>query len=488
MSDAITDIPPPRRGLAWLAWIVILGAVVFEIAGQYIAPQEVEPAGKERAAEMIVEEQGRNLVGLPQLNPMWKTDPRSQRDSLDTGPLEQRFRFIILTGESDGPGAALEELADLDKRMETNGIRPTEDQQRERDILERLYRNYKDDQLDAPSVSADERKFLIEKLGWTGRLALAPAGGPNPDERDALLRSARQAVLAQLVFVVSLLLLGAVGLLGLILLIVLLATGTVRAHFRVAGRHGAIYAEAFAVWILLFLAMHYVMNYAVDHNLIPRQVPRFALNILPSVLEAVVALSWPVLRGIPWRQVRQDVGLTFGRRAWLEPLFGFIGYIITLPLLGLGALLVVLTINVRHRMSGVAPQDNFAPSDLPAHPITEILARPDMWIRVQIFLLACIMAPLVEEVLFRGLLFRHLREATNRFLGRAGSFLLSATVVSFVFAAIHPQGVLGVPALMALAFGFALLREWRGSLIPSIMAHGINNSIVLAVNLLTLPT
>ena len=87
--------------------------------------------------------------------------------------------------------------------------------------------------------------------------------------------------------------------------------------------------------------------------------------------------------------------------------------------------------------------------------------------------------------MFRGLLYRHLREK-SRFLGRPGSFLVSATAVSFVFAAIHPQGVLALPALMALAFAFALLREWRGSLVPAMLAHGINNGIVLALNLLTL--
>src|SRR5262249_22522242 len=137
-----------------------------------------------------------------------------------------------------------------------------------------------------------------------------------------------------------------------------------------------------------------------------------------------------------WRQVRQDVGLIFGWRAGLEPIFGFIGYVVCLPFLGLGVILVVVTLNLRRGLSGVAPQDNFSPPDLPAHPVTEILAHSDTWIRLQIFLLACVLAPIVEEVLFRGLLYRHLREATDRFLGRAGSFLVSALVVSFVFAAI----------------------------------------------------
>ena len=58
--------------------------------------------------------------------------------------------------------------------------------------------------------------------------------------------------------------------------------------------------------------------------------------------------------------------------------------------------------------------------------------------------------------------------------------LCTATLVSFVFAVIHPQGLEAVPPLMALAFTFCLVREWRGSLVPSMIAHGINNTVVLS--------
>ena len=76
--------------------------------------------------------------------------------------------------------------------------------------------------------------------------------------------------------------------------------------------------------------------------------------------------------------------------------------------------------------------------------------------------------------MFRGFLYRHMRQATSR-----GGFLLSvlcsAFVVSFVFAVIHPQGLLFVPALMAIALSLTLTREWRESLIASIVHHGLHN-------------
>ena len=32
---------------------------------------------------------------------------------------------------------------------------------------------------------------------------------------------------------------------------------------------------------------------------------------------------------------------------------------------------------------------------------------------------------------------------------------------------------------MSLAYSFILLREWRGTLIPSMVAHGVSNGIVM---------
>jgi membrane protease YdiL (CAAX protease family) len=104
---------------------------------------------------------------------------------------------------------------------------------------------------------------------------------------------------------------------------------------------------------------------------------------------------------------------------------------------------------------------------------------------LQIFFLASIVAPIVEETMFRGVLYRHLREAT-RWLDPVASILISALVSSFIFAVIHPQGVLYVPVLMALALGFVLAQEWRGTLLPGIVGHGLNNGLVLLISIVML--
>jgi membrane protease YdiL (CAAX protease family) len=86
----------------------------------------------------------------------------------------------------------------------------------------------------------------------------------------------------------------------------------------------------------------------------------------------------------------------------------------------------------------------------------------------------------MEETMFRGVLHRHLRDATSRF-GYALSVLTSGLIVSFLFAVIHPQGWIATPVLMALAMTFTLAREWRGTLLPAMLAHGINNLLATCV-------
>ena len=97
-----------------------------------------------------------------------------------------------------------------------------------------------------------------------------------------------------------------------------------------------------------------------------------------------------------------------------------------------------------------------------------------------VVVLACVAAPIVEEIMFRGLLYRYLREASLQ-RGLFSSALISALVSSFLFAVIHPQGLAAVPILMGLAGGFCLVREWRASLLSSMVAHGLNNYIALSM-------
>ncbi len=63
---------------------------------------------------------------------------------------------------------------------------------------------------------------------------------------------------------------------------------------------------------------------------------------------------------------------------------------------------------------------------------------------------------------------------------------VSAGFNALIFAIIHPQGLIAVPALAAIGFNFSLVREWRDSLIASMTMHAAHNSIVLGLSILVL--
>jgi membrane protease YdiL (CAAX protease family) len=83
--------------------------------------------------------------------------------------------------------------------------------------------------------------------------------------------------------------------------------------------------------------------------------------------------------------------------------------------------------------------------------------------------------------MFRGVLYRYLREFSRRF-GLILSLMFSMLVSSFLFAAIHPQGLSFIPVLGALAVAFCIGREWRGSLVAPMFAHGLSNGVVMTFN------
>ena len=97
-----------------------------------------------------------------------------------------------------------------------------------------------------------------------------------------------------------------------------------------------------------------------------------------------------------------------------------------------------------------------------------------------IFFIASVLAPLTEEIMFRGVLYRTLRDGSRR-SSRVVSILFAALISSLIFAAIHPQGIVGIPVLTILAFGFCLVRQWRGSLIACITMHAIHNGLTMSL-------
>ena len=90
-----------------------------------------------------------------------------------------------------------------------------------------------------------------------------------------------------------------------------------------------------------------------------------------------------------------------------------------------------------------------------------------------VFLIA-VMAPLGEELFFRGMVFSGFRQRL--------SFWPAALVAGLVFGSVHaPSGLSTVVPLAALGFVFCWLYERTGSLWPAVIAHALNNGLALAL-------
>jgi membrane protease YdiL (CAAX protease family) len=88
--------------------------------------------------------------------------------------------------------------------------------------------------------------------------------------------------------------------------------------------------------------------------------------------------------------------------------------------------------------------------------------------------LTCVVAPISEEILFRGFIFTALRSWRGMFP--------AAVITGVLFGAVHAGSapVLDLVPLAVLGFGLCLLYRYSGSLYPCIAAHSLNNSIAFA--------
>jgi membrane protease YdiL (CAAX protease family) len=156
-----------------------------------------------------------------------------------------------------------------------------------------------------------------------------------------------------------------------------------------------------------------------------------------------------------------------------------------LPILVVGVMLVLLLVAIQAFVSNAAGSDLFAGTSGGAHPIVLDIANGGWQVRVLLVVLAAVAAPIVEETMFRGVLYRQLRTSSNK-LGIVLSIICSMLLTSFLFAAIHPQGWIAIPALMAIAIGMNFMREWRGTILPSIIVHGVSNGLVTSMMIIFL--
>jgi membrane protease YdiL (CAAX protease family) len=114
--------------------------------------------------------------------------------------------------------------------------------------------------------------------------------------------------------------------------------------------------------------------------------------------------------------------------------------------------------------------------ELPRHQELQVMAEfSSTPLRVLVIAMAVVMAPLLEEMLFRGLLQSVIRSYVNR-------PWLAIAITSALFALVHADAP-HWPALFVLAMGLGYAYERSGSLFQSIFMHAFFNGMVIAASL-----
>jgi len=442
-----------------LIWVVVsslvLGVVLMQNLGGTGAATQAQATIPDEpgASSALIEVMGKYAVFAVNAAPV----PADQRKKL-IGQLEgfdggtyNEIRVAILVGEVIGPDEAIDRLARIRESIQGEQATPSTLLD-DLDTLDRVYAGH--------SVTPDAATRLADRYGWFGRLAISFGQKPDDPTRSGVVGAARRV---GFVLIGAFAVIGLAGLLGFALLItaiVLLALGRFRLRYRRPDAVTSLGVETLGVFLVSFL----IVSVIVD-------LLRPVLGIQALWITWILALTplWPVVRGMDWARFRQRIGWRRGQGVFVEIGAGIMGYVAGLPIVFLGVLMTLALMAIWGWITGAA-------QGAPTHPLPDELINGGIGGTITLFIVATVWAPLVEESIFRGLLYDHLR-------GFAPA-IVSALIVGLIFASLHPQGLLAVPALMSIGVVLSLIREWRGSLIASMTGHALNNGFVVTMLLL----
>ena len=453
--------------MALLAALVLGGVlIIVQNAGpveQVFAPGPTPEEVSEQAASAVAPPtpaepftlSARFAVQAQNAHPIIAGDPDATMTTLDAWALTpaDRVRAAVVAGELQGEDRALERLRSLQETFaEGTPLRADVD-----DLLT-VYTEGPD----ALPESAAER--IAAHHGFFGEVALTH-GLDDSDPRRAPLVTGGARLFALLsVIGLGLLVVGVLGFAAFITAIVLVSLRKVKSGLDPVEPGGSVFLEAYALFsggfLLLMLALKPLSKVVQDETW---------MTVIQVCAQWMLLASplWPLIRGMGWHRYTQAIGWHRGKGVFREIGAGIAGYLAGLPLLALGigiTLGLVAVVTVFRAAAGLGEPPP------PENALFDLAASNNPAILLLFFALATIWAPLCEESIFRGALYRHLR-------GRAG-IVVSAIASAFIFGLSHAYGPILVFPVVMLGVTFALMREWRGSLIAPMTAHALHNATV----------
>ncbi len=466
MDESMTGNRGPDASMRWVVvFVAAIALMLFDpVAGlisQMVPPAQQQGALVEPAdvGSPMLEIQAKYVMGVERATGRSISEMRlgpkpGQYVEMAGGDQIDRVRAVVLISEIFGAEEGLErasalraEIADLDEGLGEDLA-----------IVESV--------LGGSGASVDERARLIDRHGFFGELVVAQieddAGAAEIRER----LGEKAVVLAAVLFTFGALVLVSVlvGFVLLVVFVIFFANGRWKTRFggQLRAEPSAEYNWVMVETVALFLVSFFA--YKLIATLVSGFVPGVVLLGGQFALAGIV--FWPAVRLGSLQRASALLGWTRGGGVLTEVAMGFVTYLAGLPVVALGLMMALLLVSVFGGM--------------PSHPVTEGVSSGGLLEIVLLYVLACVWAPIVEETIFRGAFYRGLRVQVPGILG----VLVASGVSSFIFAAIHPQGILFVPALMGLAIVFSFMREWRGSLIGPIFAHAMHNATLVTLTIL----
>jgi hypothetical protein len=234
-----------------------------------------------------------------------------------------------------------------------------------------------------------------------------------------------------------------------------MAFGLILAYFVLQGLSSVIFGLVVGLGGSL---IHGPLSMAKIHLLMQRpaivaSMVIFTLGVSAAAIIVVIRRKWPGL----W-SVAQPPGLAFvAPRRW-----GWFG--------------VALMVGVAAPIMGSWVTEILSQGHNLTQDISQIGAATPLVLRLVLVAAVISIGPIVEELLFRGVLLSALLQKC-----RAG---WAITISAAVFALVHLPGLeyqwFGLPDLLLLAWALAWLRLRSGSIWPSVAAHALNNLLAAA--------
>lgn len=171
-------------------------------------------------------------------------------------------------------------------------------------------------------------------------------------------------------------------------------------------------------------------------------------------------------------KVRRGLGLS-GRHWLYDSLRGTIAYLAVLPIC------YAVLLFSEYALENWLPQlhRHMQENDQLTHRLFTVLREPSWLIRGGVVVSAVVLAPLTEEVFFRGMI----QSMVRRYTGRPWAGI---AVASVLFTIVHEPQWQNMPALLVLSIVLGYNYERSGRLLGPIVTHALFNAVFLGVNLI----